>query len=308
MLVCCPLLSLPSPASLMPPARVCAPFRFLQDQALLQEALAFYRWGAGRGEEGLAALGCPVPTTSVDSALQPATQPAVTPPFLHACARHPPARSLSAAYQLRLASPTAATGGPPTLPLPEPPQKEICVLPVGAVGGVCSGADRGGEAGCCWGCCCPPPTHSPAFGCQSAAGGHPLDRPPTPPPAGVLHGGRGGAAAAGGAREVSKAQGARRRGVPPVVPSRHAPRVLTDALAASRSRRLRRSRCTLQPASQPGMLVRTTHTAWNACTYVQPARCVRRPDLVEASRMDDFMLYFTVFLGAPSCVKNAFLR
>lgn len=51
----------------------------LQDQALLTEALAFYR--------------------------------------------------LSAAYMLRLASPTAAAGGPPTLPLPEPPAPAFCVLP-----------------------------------------------------------------------------------------------------------------------------------------------------------------------------------
>lgn len=36
---------------------------------------------------------------------------------------------LSAAYQLRLASPTAALGGPPSLPLPDPPSREICVLP-----------------------------------------------------------------------------------------------------------------------------------------------------------------------------------
>lgn len=36
---------------------------------------------------------------------------------------------LSAAFQLRLASPTAAAGGPPSLPLPDPPTKEICVLP-----------------------------------------------------------------------------------------------------------------------------------------------------------------------------------
>ncbi|PSC67765.1 putative ubiquitin conjugation factor E4 [Micractinium conductrix] len=86
---------------------------------------------------------------------------------------------LSAAYQLRLASPTAATGGPPTLPLPEPPQKEICVLP----------------------------------------------------------------------------------------------------------------EYFMEDVGELLLLVGRV-----------------RPDLVEASRMDDFMLYFTVFLGAPSCVKNAFLR
>lgn len=38
---------------------------------------------------------------------------------------------LSAAYMLRLASPAAAAGGPPSLPLPDPPAKDFCVLPVG---------------------------------------------------------------------------------------------------------------------------------------------------------------------------------
>ncbi|PRW05883.1 putative ubiquitin conjugation factor E4 [Chlorella sorokiniana] len=36
---------------------------------------------------------------------------------------------LSMAWQLRLASPSAAAGGAPTLPLPEPPCKEMCMLP-----------------------------------------------------------------------------------------------------------------------------------------------------------------------------------
>lgn len=36
------------------------------------------------------------------------------------------------AWQLRLASPSAAAGGAPTLPLPDPPLKEMCMLPVGA--------------------------------------------------------------------------------------------------------------------------------------------------------------------------------
>lgn len=35
------------------------------------------------------------------------------------------------AWQLRLASPSAAAGGAPTLPLPDPPLKEMCMLPVG---------------------------------------------------------------------------------------------------------------------------------------------------------------------------------
>ena len=35
---------------------------------------------------------------------------------------------------LRLASPSAALGGPPTLPLPDPPAKEMLMLPVGAAG------------------------------------------------------------------------------------------------------------------------------------------------------------------------------
>jgi hypothetical protein len=37
---------------------------------------------------------------------------------------------LSSAFLLRLASPAAAAGGPPSLPLPEPPAPAFCMLPV----------------------------------------------------------------------------------------------------------------------------------------------------------------------------------
>ena len=43
---------------------------------------------------------------------------------------------LSAAFMLRLASPTAALGGPPTLPLPDPPSKEMGLLPVSPMPGI----------------------------------------------------------------------------------------------------------------------------------------------------------------------------
>lgn len=120
----------------------------LQDQSLLSEALAFYRQAAGRQQQGAhKAAGLPLLQRS------PAPVLAVPPPLracLPACSCCPccerahllmgicvagsaagcTCRRLSSAFQLRLASPTAAAGGPPSLPLPDPPTKEICVLPV----------------------------------------------------------------------------------------------------------------------------------------------------------------------------------
>lgn len=37
-----------------------------------------------------------------------------------------------------------------------------------------------------------------------------------------------------------------------------------------------------------------------------PLQC--RPDLVEPGRMEELMVFFTVFLGSPAYIKNPYLR
>ncbi|KAL4426229.1 hypothetical protein ABPG77_009844 [Micractinium sp. CCAP 211/92] len=130
----------------------------LQDQSLLSEALAFYRqcsgcrhWAHHLGAAAQPCLLCrrrppacttrddlPVYYMLLDCRWRHACLRAATSRLLPSNACQTPAAAatascthcrLSASFQLRLASPTAAVGGPPSLPLPDPPAKEICVLP-----------------------------------------------------------------------------------------------------------------------------------------------------------------------------------
>ena len=122
------------------------PSSLSQDQALLTEALAFYRWAPCVPQSASSCCLCCVHARARCGAPHPPATYPTFPPCPRTPAHPSPACRLSAAYMLRLASPTAAAGGPPTLPLPEPPAPAFCVLPVRAV-----------PAPLCWSACraCP---------------------------------------------------------------------------------------------------------------------------------------------------------
>lgn len=109
----------------------------LEDQALLADGLAFYRCEADAAAANFEALPFPLSLRGClwcfqRQAMLPLTSNAHVPTPLPLPLS--PHCSLSAAYMLRLASPSAAAGGPPTLPLPEPPLSEMGMLPVRVAG------------------------------------------------------------------------------------------------------------------------------------------------------------------------------
>lgn len=61
------------------------------------------------------------------------------------------------------------------------------------------------------------------------------------------------------------------------------------------------------PSHRTSVSPRTTWHQPPVC-FGPPCARALRPDLVEPRRMEEFMVFSTVFLGSPHYVRNAYLR